>query len=307
MENYSFVYRGDMWPKNADGSHGTGKFVTVQYGLQRSLNTIAARTVNEKVTVEKAFQFLKDSYGFTKLDSVNDQVLPSMAVGAMRNGFSTLEECAAYATFGSGGMYYAPYCYYKVTNYTGTEMILEQEGQQVVKRAFSEETATIMNEMLQTVSISSYAEGGNDKYIKKFQHFAKTGTTSDNKDRWFAAGTPYYVASVWFGYDQPRDLGSIENPAARIWTEVFNRIHKNLDPDKKFTRSDKAVKKSYCTRTGLLASSNCANTATGWYKVDNLPKTCSSCGAAVPVTTQSTVESSQSGIGNWFDGLFGGN
>lgn len=31
--------------------------------------------------------------------------------------------------------------------------------------------------------------------------FAKTGTTSDNKDVYFAGGTPYFVGACWFGYD----------------------------------------------------------------------------------------------------------
>ncbi len=29
----------------------------------------------------------------------------------------------------------------------------------------------------------------------------KTGTTSDNLDKWFVGYTPYYVAATWYGYD----------------------------------------------------------------------------------------------------------
>ena len=31
--------------------------------------------------------------------------------------------------------------------------------------------------------------------------YAKTGTSSETNDIWFVGGTPYYVASCWYGYD----------------------------------------------------------------------------------------------------------
>ncbi|MDR3314140.1 MAG: transglycosylase domain-containing protein, partial [Oscillospiraceae bacterium] len=287
MKNSAFPYMGMNWPKNNDGTLGSGADVTIQVAVQRSLNTVSARTLNEKLKIDASYTFLDESFGFTKLDPVNDRYLPPLATGGMTYGFSTLEECAAFATFGSGGMYYEPFCYYKVTNNTGSEILLKtDESTQVIKRAFTAGGADVMCEMLQTVSVSAYY-GSNDKYIKKFQVFSKTGTTSDNKDRWFAAGTPYYVGSVWFGYDQPKDLGSMTNPAGQIWMEVMNRIHKDLDPAKKFPKSDEAVKKSFCTRTGKIAGPSCPS-ATGWYKVSNVPGVCTVCGAAAPTPATPT-------------------
>ncbi|MEG1179281.1 MAG: hypothetical protein RSD42_02595, partial [Oscillospiraceae bacterium] len=60
----------------------------------------------------------------------------------------------------------------------------------------------------------------------------------------------------------------------------------------------------------LLAGANCASTATGWYKLDSLPKTCSDCSSHAPPATEpgTTVASgvningSVSSNGN---GLFG--
>jgi penicillin-binding protein 1A len=271
-----------------DGTYGTGQYVTVQYALQKSLNTVSAHTVNDYVKVRNSYEFLKEHFGFAKLDDVNDVVLPSMAVGSMRNGFSTLEEAAAYACLGNGGIYYSPLCYYTVVipKENGETDILDGRKQQIKKRAFSEDTAKVMNELLQTIPLGNYVTNGNNKTISKFKTFGKTGTTSDNKDRWFAGGSPYYTASVWFGYDIPKDLGQLQNPAAKIWMEVFNRIHKGLDPaKKKFPSSNKAVQKSYCQRTGLLAGENCPSTATGWYRVSNLPKVCTTCGTYIPPET----------------------
>ena len=34
----------------------------------------------------------------------------------------------------------------------------------------------------------------------------KTGTSSDNNDRWFSGFTGYYTASVWCGFDEPEEV-----------------------------------------------------------------------------------------------------
>ncbi|MDR1464188.1 MAG: transglycosylase domain-containing protein [Oscillospiraceae bacterium] len=273
----AFAYKGMMWPINFDKTYGSGNKLSTQYAIKQSLNTVPARIINELLTVDASYNYLAENFGFQKLDSVNDRVLPAMAVGGMTYGFNTLEEASAFACFGNLGTYYAPFCYYLVTDSSGNEIILDRD--RTNKRAMSEATADVMCKMLQTVDTSNYVNNGNNKYLKKFQVMAKTGTTSNNYDRWLTAGTPYYIASVWFGYDVNRNLGEITNPSGRIWTEVFNQIHKNLDPSKKFPESKDAVQKSYCRRTGLIASSNCPETASGWYQKDNIPKTCTSCGA----------------------------
>ena len=268
VENAAFAHHGEKWPKNVDGTLGNGELETIQYAVQESRNTIAARVMNEKLKLRPAYNFLKDSYGFTKIDEEHDAYsLASLALGSMRNGFSTLEECAAYAAFGNGGTYYSPYCYTRVTDSEDRPVL---ELKQDKKRAFSEDTAKVMNEMLQTTNLSYYGGGKN---LSRFKKFGKTGTTNENKDRWFAGGTPHYVASVWFGYDTPRDLGQMLNPSARIWAEVFNRIHAGL-PSKSFPTTSKAVQRSYCKVTGGLAADSCKSTGTGWYRASNQPKTC---------------------------------
>jgi len=271
-ENSAFAYQGDFWPHNVDGTLGNGSMVTIQTALEKSINTVSARTVQFTLKSQVAFDYLNDHFGFAKLSDKSDPILPPMSVGSMTYGFSALEECAAYAAFGNGGNYYSPYCYYRVTDNTGNTVILDKK--QTMKRAFSEDTAKVMNEMLQTVPLGDYYSGNNAANISKFPKYGKTGTTSDNKDRWFAGGTPYYVGAVWFGYDIPQDLGQMSNPSARIWMEVFNRIHAGLDSSKKFPTTSKAVAKSYCTRTGLLATERCAS-ATGWYRTSNIPGECS--------------------------------
>jgi len=59
-------------------------------------------------------------------------------------------------------------------------------------------------------------------------HAGKTGTTSDNTDRWFVGYTPYYCAAVWTGYDTPAHIYVSGNPAAQIWKKVMQPLHEGL-------------------------------------------------------------------------------
>ena len=308
--NRAFPVRGEMWPRNFGDNFGDGRMVTAQIALMRSYNTIPARIINEIVGVRASYDFLDQNFGFARLDPVNDMVLPAMALGAMRHGMSALEMTAAYATMGNGGMFYAPFAYFSVEDAQGN-LLLSNDNQRQ-HRAFSPCTAVVLNEILQTVSISGFGHNNNLTNISRFRTFGKTGTTQEHRDRWFAGGTPYYVAAVWFGYDVPRDMGRMTNPSARIWVEVFNRIHADTErynPSANFPQTNQAVRRSYCTRTGLIAADSCS-ARTGWFRTSNIPRTCGGCAAApeppaatAPPAAEATTRPP---IGNWFDAILGG-
>ena len=218
-----------------------------------------------------------------------------MATGAMYKGVTTLEMAAAYATFGNGGKYYKPYCYYKVTNSDGSTIYFDNtlnEGEQVI----GADTADIMCELLQTVSTSSNGTAVPYK-IDRFQTMAKTGTTTDDYDRWFVGGTPYYVAAVWYGYDLNKSVANVSgNPSGKIFKKVMTSVHKDL-PVKEFekTSEDAIVERAYCTRTGKLAGKSCYSTAMGWYKVSDLPGTCTSCSYRSKTSSSSGKSGSSGG------------
>lgn len=276
--DYAFPYKGvGLWPKNVDKTYGSNTYVTVQKAIQLSLNTVAARVNVDKVTPAKSMEFLQEKFHISTLDPVNDPFAAPMSVGALSKGMTTLELAAAYAVFGNGGKYYKPYSYYKVTDSEGRDVFLENKpvGEQVL----SPDTADIMCELLQTVDTSLFGQGNN---VRNFQIMSKTGTSDDYKDRWVCGGTPYYVTSVWYGYDNPKDSSSTRLPAGKLYLEVLDRISKGLEP-KTFPKSGLTVQKNYCTVSGLLAGSNCASTNTGWYKISNLPGVCTTCSSQTPV------------------------
>lgn len=286
VKDYAIPVNGKLWPHNVDKTLGSGNNVTIEYAIQKSHNTVPARIIQYDLGIDTSFEFLRDRFHLSKLDEESDRALSPLATGALTNGTTTVEMAAAYATFGNGGYYYYPYSYYKVTNSQGTQVLLSNE-QPKREQVISDATSDIICELLQTVDTSYYGTASN---VRKFQIMAKTGTTSSDKDRWFCAGTPYYVAAVWVGFDYAESLGVSINPAGKIFMTVFDEIHEDL-PEKEFPKSSKTIQKTYCRVTGKLAGSNCYSTGKGWYKIDALPSVCSYCTSSSSSSDDSTQAS----------------
>lgn len=282
IQDKAFAYNGELWPKNYTGDKGTGAHVTVQNALARSLNTVPARIVNYNLGLKKSFDYLANKFNISTAMEKYDAAPAPLATGSMRYGITTLEMAAAYAAFGNGGKYYEPYCYYKVTNSDGSTVYFDNAsitGKQII----GEDTADIMCELLQTVTTDSVGTGRSYK-VSGFPTMAKTGTTSDDYDRWFVGGTPYYVAAVWYGYDLNKTVSNVSgNPSGKLFKKVMDELHEGLG-DKEFPKSSIVSEKKYCRRTGLIAGENCYSTGIGWYSLKNMPKTCTSCTGAPPVT-----------------------
>ncbi len=274
---------GNWTPKNWYGSYW-GE-VTTQYALERSINSIPVYLVNQ-LGVENSFKFLTEKLGVTTLNE-SDKNLSPLGMGGTNGGLTTIESAAAFATFGNGGVYYEPVLYTKIENQDG-EIILQNNSNHHV--AMSEDTATIMNHLLQTVVYGSKGTGGAAKsYISKMKIYAKTGTSNDQNDLWFVGGTPYYVASVWCGYEEMLPIPSSQSGIAlKMWGNVMKEIHKNL-PVQKFTDSSYVTKSKYCLETGLIATKHCEKTADGWYKKSFMPQTCTKhVSVEIPATDDET-------------------
>lgn len=281
VKNYGIPHYysdGGVGPVNYGNDPGSpDSYVNVQKAICKSYNTVPAQLL-KKMGYELSFKYANGKFRLDHLYDV-DKNASSLAVGGTSKGVSTLQMAAAYATFGNGGKYYDPYCYYKVTNSSGTMVYLqhdETDGDQIM----SQDTADIMNELLQTVVTDTAGEATARNYgLNNMKLFAKTGTTTEDKDRWFCGGSPYYVAAVWYGCDTPKQLSNYVsgNPAGKIFDEVLNRVHKGL-ASKDFTKFSSIVEqKEYCTKTGLLAGSGCSSRATGWFSKSNMPGYCTSC------------------------------
>ncbi len=220
----AITLKGEKWPRNFNGDHGSGEYVTVENALARSLNTVPVRILNEMIGVELGLKYCNEAFHLNL--SEGDKDLSPLGVGGTQTGVTTLEMAAAFATFGNGGRYYEPYSYYKVTDRNGNVLLdnTDNKPQQSIGR----NTASELLSMLTKAVNESYGTGYGSK-ISGFQTFAKTGTTSDNCDKWYCGGTPHYVTAVWYGFDYRSDLrtGS-SNPSKTIFRHIFSKIHTGL-------------------------------------------------------------------------------
>lgn len=248
--------------------------ITVDEALRRSTNTVAVRVV-ELLSPQTCFNFLRDKFHFTTLvedGSHNDIGRAQMALGAMTNGVTVLELTAAYQIYANGGLYYEPHSYTKVLDSEGN--IILDKSSPVPERVVSEDTAEVMNKLLQRVTGAQYGTGTAARF-GSMPVAGKTGTSSNDIDQWFVGMTPYYVGGVWFGYaDNSNIQVQYTNYAPPIiWRNVMSAIHEGMDVTT-FPESGKVVAMEYCTVSGEIATASCPATAQGWYKESNIPGTC---------------------------------
>lgn len=260
-------------PRNYDHSY-RGK-VNVQRALTTSLNTIPVEILSDMGT-EISFNFLKDKLGITTLVDkregpdglITDKGLAPLALGGLTDGATVMEMAAAFATFPNNGVYQNPYTYTEVKDRNGNVILTSDRSSTV---AMKPSTAYLMNMMLNQVVSSGTGRGAG--LSSGIFTAGKTGTTSDNNDRWFIGYTPYYSASVWYGYDTAKEITLGGNPCIPVFRTIMNKIHLNLDDDVKINKPSGITTISYCNYTGMRATSDCPSTSYYCAK-DSVPKYC---------------------------------
>ncbi len=264
------------WPSNyTKKNYGS---VTVEFAIRRSLNTIPVKIV-EQMGASASFKFVTKKLGLSTLkkswnidgETQSDATLGGLAMGDFVYGTKLSELTAAYQIFANGGTYTAPHSYTSVTTSAGEVVLSHEEDEST--RVISKETAGVMNKLLQQV-VESYDGTGTYAKLDGITVVGKTGTSNTYNDQLFIGLTPYYIAGVWFGYDDPKSLEGIGmNSPALIWKNVMSKVLADKK-DKTFKIASSVKKYSYCTSTGLLANSRCPDTRTGYYKSSNVPDTC---------------------------------
>ena len=272
---------GKRWPTNEGGGY-SGNMVTIQKGLANSMNTIAAGTL-DKIGTTYAYDYITTRFHISTLD-VRDEDYAPMATGSLTNGVTPLEMTTAYQAFGNGGYYYEGYAYYKIEDSQGN-VIIEKTPEANKESALSENTAGIMNKLLQTVMTE-----GTGRYYKlsNIQCYGKTGTTTENKDRWFIGGTPEYVCGIWYGYDTPKEVhyNLSYNPCGTLWNLVMRDIYDKKGVNKReFDVPDGIVQRQYSMANGKLCK---GSGLYGWFDENNLPGYTTDLGTTA--TTESTSD-----------------
>ncbi len=247
------IKKGSWEPKNSNGRFSGP--VSIKTAVAWSYNMPAIRTL-EALGLDESFEYIKDKL---HMDSIVESVTKngktysdknlSLALGGLTDGVTLLEMSAAYSALANGGMYIEPISYTKICD-KDDNLIFENKAKR--NRAFSEETAFLTQELLKGVVTNGTATGN---AIQGMDTCGKTGTTDDNRDKWFVGFTPHLCATVWFGYDEPKAVGS-SNPSIKIWKDIMTEAHEGMD-DEKFDIPDGIIKARVCGYTGKYASMSC--------------------------------------------------
>ena len=244
----------EPWPKNVYNYYEG--VVPIRKAIERSINTIAVRTLNE-VGIETSIDYLKN-FGIIKENGndnfvsasennqTNDENLAALGVGAMTHGLTNLEMTAAYAALANKGEYNEPLTFSKIEDSTGK--VLFDDKDIVKHKVTSEETAYQMTSALQ-----SAGESYGNIYLNGTDFATKTGTTDDYVDFWCMGYTPYYTVGIWMGADDQsiRMNGTSIQRAALMWNTINNQILDGYET-RTFERPESIVEMKVDTMSGKL-------------------------------------------------------
>ncbi len=255
----------EEWPQNYDGDP-TGKTFPVNYFLKRSINTLPAQ-ICYMCGLDMIYKFTTERFHL-QLDPLHDRTYSSLAVGGTFEGPTLLNLTNAYIPYGNGGEYYEATIISKAVDTHTGEIILDNENREG-ERAVSEETAYVMNKLLQNNVVGQNGTGAAARLNNK-EIGGKTGTSENWRDIAFVGLTPDFVAGIWIGYDKDKNPSAIESAnSASIWYSIFGKYADNYQSDAKFPECETVIHEKYCSETGLLATEACPSSEYGYYKSSN--------------------------------------
>jgi len=248
-------------PKNySDKFYGS---MSVRTALTKSANVITIKIL-EDIGVGYAANYIQ------KL-GVSSPLARDLTLALGSSAVTPLELATAYTVFANGGIRIRPSYVVKVVDRDGR--ILESidpadfpdgvgPGQRLIslerERVISPATACLVTNLLE--SVVQHGTGYRAKRLGR-PAAAKTGTTNDLKDAWFAGYVPQLVAVSWVGYDQERPLGDKETgsrAAAPAWVSFMEKALEDVPPAE-FPIPDQMEFHPVDAKTGLLAPEDSAN------------------------------------------------
>lgn len=251
------------WPQNANMVYRG--LTNVNYALANSLNTIALKVL-DRVGIERAFSFLRDTVGVTSLIEkeplegggyLTDKAPAALALGQMNRGVTLREMTAAYSIFSNGGQYNKSRSYYKVYDSRGRELLSRESESHY---AISSANACVMTKMLEHVISTGTAKPITLDSI--IDVAGKTGTTQNNCDKWFIAFSPYCLCGIWYGYEYPKPIKEAEkNRYLEVWNDVMVDLHRRYyipaGGRRSFSMDSNVIRVTVCRDSGLLMTPDC--------------------------------------------------
>ena len=263
--SYNVVSSGP-YPKNDNRRYSYSR--TIYSGVVSSVNAVAARTL-QKIGESYGYDYATEKFGLSTLvesyvddnGTIHSDIgIGPLAMGAQTWGVTVRDMTAAYATFANKGVYREARTFTKVYDKEGNLVI---DNVQDSREILSEKAVDYMNYCL-----INAAESGTGHEADMHSSWSsvgittagKTGTTGDNKDRWFCGYTGYYTSAVWTGYRYPETIKMVKsgNPAAQLWKKFMEPIHEGKSNISLYRRSS-MVNVTVCLDSGMLATDACKN------------------------------------------------
>jgi penicillin-binding protein 1A len=203
--------------------------------------------------------------GYAKKLGIQSPLAADLTLALGSSAVSPLELATAYSVFASGGVRFTPNYISRVVDRNGTVLKSVDPAdlsdyvnsqQRLIsnpsERVISADTAYLITNLMESV-----VQNGTGFRAKALGRpiAAKTGTTNDLKDAWFAGYVPQLLAVSWIGYDVERSLGQNETgsrAAAPAWVEFMQKSLKGL-ARQEFPVPDGIEFRPIDQETGLLA------------------------------------------------------
>jgi penicillin-binding protein 1A len=204
---------GRTWkPQNYDRRfHGN---LTLRSALEQSINVVAVKLMA---------QFSPERVIATaQACGITSPLQPNLALALGACEVSPIELASAYGTLATGGRHTPPLAILRIEDNTGKILMM---GQPELKDAYQPAAVAALTDMMRGVVIRGTGRGA---AIGR-PAAGKTGTTSDNRDAWFAGFTPDLATVVWVGNDDNSPMRGITGAnAAPIWGQFMKAASRSL-------------------------------------------------------------------------------
>ena len=211
---------GEVWSPRNSTNERTGEYVTLRWGLSKSVNWISAYLMSR--LSPQSLVRLMHSFG------IRGYIDPVMALCLGSADVSVEEMVTAYTAYSNHGLRIDPIYVSRIEDNFGN-VITDFAPQ--VSEVFSESTYLKMLPMMCDVIDHGTGIRLRYRYGIKAQMGGKTGTTNNNSDGWFMGFTPSLATGVWVGgeersihFDKMAD-GQGANTALPIYALYIQKVY----------------------------------------------------------------------------------
>lgn len=215
---------GKLWePKNYEGTYDGP--MTLATALKKSKNLVSIR-VMQSIGAYYAQNYIT-RFGFKK---ENHPPFLTTALGA--GTVTPWEMLRGYSVFANGGYMVEPYIIEKVLDAEGKTVMARPNivAGITAPRVIDARNAFVMHTLLRGVALEGTARNASIA-LQRTDIGAKTGTTNNSVDAWFAGYVGDLVGVCWIGYDQPYPLGNRETGgglALPVWRDYMKVAMKGV-------------------------------------------------------------------------------